>query len=176
LTETFDLGDSPKVDGAAVYVIKSGSHIAAIGSSGRLSGRLSDLANLNAHRASARILCLAYCTRKAPTVTILDRFSAGTRKKVYEDRERQRKSELGDPAKHIPGYDDCLGGKRLRDDLIKAVGNDSFEAGAIWTAFAIGEKLSLLFDERYRRAWEEIRFPPGPWIKRAEKLGWKLHI
>lgn len=176
LKETFDLGEPPDADGAAVYMIKSGSYISAIGSSGRLSGRLSDLANLNAHRASARILCLAYCTHEAPRVTILDRFPAGTGKKVYEDRETQRKDELGNPAKHIPGHDGCLRGKKLRDDLVKAAGKDSFEAGAIWTAFAIGEKLSLLFEERYRRAWEGIRFPSGPWVKRAEKLGWKLRF
>ena len=176
MEKPFELGNPPKVGGPAVYVIRSGSVISAVGKSRKVVGRLSQLASLGTHRASPRIICMAYCTRKRPMVTIVERFPEMTKEEVLKDREDWWKKEFGDPVEPQRGYEQCLHGDKLRDDLIEVVGRETSEADVITVMFRVGEMLCLLFKERYRKAWEGIRFPPGPWEARARDLGWNILV
>ncbi|MFQ5950860.1 MAG: hypothetical protein ACE5KH_02110, partial [Candidatus Geothermarchaeales archaeon] len=58
----------------------------------------------------------------------------------------------------------CKNGRSLRDDMAKAAGKKSWEAGYIEAVFEIGEKLRLLFDnEQFESIWKQVGKPPGPW-------------
>lgn len=141
-----------------VYVVASDDCISHIGTSGSLRARVGQLAGLGTHRGSAEVLCAAYCTSLAPMVwwRPLERGHSAA-------LERQLKSASGEPPIPREQFASCVNGLRLRDDLIAAAGESSWEAGFIEAVFAIGEKLRLLFQPRFHRAWRKIGVPPGPW-------------
>ena len=141
---------------AGVYVIASGRCVSHIGTSGKLRGRLGQLAGLGTHRGSAEVLCAAYCTGAAPQIWWLQSDAA-------RDLERRLKVESGEPPTPRTEFSGCVNGDKLRHDLIAAAGANSWEAGYLEAVFAIGEKLSLLFQPHFRRIWLEIGVPPGPW-------------
>src|SRR5438093_13782519 len=79
--------------------------------------------------------------------------------------ERQFKAASGEPPTPRERFGSCVNGLQLRDDLIAAAGDSSWEAGFIEAVFAIGEKLRLLFQPRLHCAWRKIGVPPGPWVE-----------
>jgi hypothetical protein len=147
----------PKSPG--VYIVQSGDCVSHIGSTGTLAARVYTLASLGTHRASAKVLCAAYCTGEAPLVWWQLSESAA----AAAAREKSLKMEFGEPP--LPGseYASCVSGARLLSAVLKAAGDESWHAGYAEATFRIGEKLSLLFTERFEPIWNEIGKPPGPW-------------
>lgn len=141
-----------------VYVVACGACVAHIGISGNLRSRVASLARLGTHRGSAEVICAAHCTRLPPRVWwyTTDRVSAGA-------LERTMKQRYGEPPWPREKFAACVNGVQLRDDLIAAAGENSWEAGYAEAVFAIGEKLRLLFDSRFNEVWNKVGVPPGPW-------------
>lgn len=149
-----------------VYVVASGDCVSHIGTSGSLRGRLGQLAGLGTHRGSAEVLCAAYCTKAPPLVWWQPLVKEDTRA-----LEQQLKLASGEPPTPREIFAPCVNGLQLRDDLIAAAGHDSWEAGYVEAVFAIGEKLRLLFAERFHPVWQEIGVPPGPWSELVPHTG-----
>lgn len=141
-----------------VYIVASGDCVSHIGTSRSLRGRVASLAALGTHRGSAEVLCAAYCAKAPPlvwwrTVDVVEMTVL----------ERQLKAAAGEPPTPRDRFASCVNGTQLRDDLIRAAGPESWEAGYVEAVFAIGEKLRLLFGPRFQPAWRKIGVPPGPW-------------
>lgn len=143
---------------SGVYVVASADCVAHIGTSGSLRGRVRTLANLGTHRGSAEVICAAHCTGEVPRVWWYETDPAAARL-----LERTLKGRYGEPPWPRGAYEGCVNGARLRDELVTAAGSGSWEAGYVEAVFAIGEKLSLLFQPRFGPIWERLGIPPGPW-------------
>jgi hypothetical protein len=61
--------------GPGLYVVTCGDCVAHLGTSSKLVTRVGQLARLGMHRASAEVLCAAFCTQETPVV----RWEAATR-------------------------------------------------------------------------------------------------
>ncbi|MFQ5951722.1 MAG: hypothetical protein ACE5KH_06535 [Candidatus Geothermarchaeales archaeon] len=146
-----------------LYLVTCGDCIAHIGTSKELRTRVRQLATLGTHRGSAEVLCAAFCTRQKPLVWWEPLQSATAARK--RERELKSKDRYGEPPFPQHKYErTCKDGRRLRDELVKAAGKDSWEAGYIEAVFEIGEKLRLLFDKgQFEGMWKRIGRPPGPW-------------
>lgn len=135
--------------GPGMYVITCGDCLAHVGTSGGLAGRVRQLARLGTHRGSAEVLCAAFCTAKAPVVWWEELPDAPTAR----SREREFKNHYGEPPAPRSRHAVCVNGDRLREELVRAAGSDSWEAGFIDAVFKIGEKLELLFTPRFDAIW-----------------------
>ena len=109
-----------------VYVVASGDCVSHIGTSGNLRSRVGTLAGLGTHRGSAEVLCAAYCAQLAPVVWWLPLERA--RMTAFE---RELKAAYGEPPTPRERFAVCVNGIQLRDDLIAAAGENSWEAGYI---------------------------------------------
>ena len=145
---------------AGLYVVASGDCVSHIGTSGNLRGRVRSLAALGTHRGSAEVLCAARCTKTAPAV-----WWYATEIATARVLERQLKLRYGEPPWPRERYAGCVNGQALRDDLVRAAGAESWEAGYVEAAFTIGEKLALLFRSRFAETWRRVGIPPGPWAE-----------
>lgn len=148
----------PYPKGSGVYVVTSGDCVSHIGQSSRLAGRIVDLAALRNHRASAKVVCAAYCSGEAPVVRWMETDSVAEAKRL----ETVLHSQLTPPQPR-PKYEGCINGRTLRERLIAAAGPGSWEAGYIEAVFDIGEQLHRLFEGRFARVWGEVGAVPGPW-------------
>jgi len=160
---TFQLGEAPRIDlSNSAYVVRSGDYISAIGKAKNGRDRLSSkMAKLGEHRASARVLCLAYCTGKWPIVTLETHRSL----EEAERREDELWRRYGDKLPYPRGrFDACDHGSILKEKLMKAAGVTP-ERGYIEAAFDIGEQLDRLTESRFAHAWKAVGIPPGPWQK-----------
>lgn len=149
-----------------VYVVASGECVSHIGTSGSLRGRVGQLAALGTHRGSAEVLCAAYCTKLPPQVwwKLLDKSQTAL-------LERQLKASSGEPPTPRERFSPCVNGSQLREDLVAAAGEESWEAGFVDAVFAIGEKLRLLFQPGFHRIWRKVGVPPGPWVEFVDGSG-----
>lgn len=141
-----------------IYVVASAGLVSAIGSTGATSGlrgRLTTLANLGTHRASRRVLCAAFCTQAAPMVWWrVTQTPSGD--------EEALKHSLGRPEIVASG---CHSAAPLRQALVRAAGEGTWEAGYIDAVLDIGEHLALLFAPRFTQIWKRVGVPPGPWVR-----------
>ncbi len=145
--------------GPGLYIVTCGDCLAHVGTSGGVAGRVRTLANLGTHRGSAEVLCAAFCTGTAPMVW-WEEVATVTQAR---ERERSFKSHYGEPPRPRPQYEACINGRQLLGAIIQAAGRDSWEAGFAEAAFLIGEKLNLLFGQRFHQIWRDVAVPPGPW-------------
>ena len=141
-----------------VYVVASGDCVSHIGTSRSLRSRIASLAALGTHRGSAEVLCVAHCTRLPPRV-----WWRSVDASQMTLLERQLKAAAGEPPTPRAQFSSCVNGAQLRNDLVRASGHESWEAGYVEAVFEIGEKLRLLFSPRFHAAWREVGVPPGPW-------------
>jgi hypothetical protein len=142
-----------------VYVVASGDCVSHIGTSGNLRSRVRSLAALGTHRGSAEVVCAAHCTQQAPLIWWYPTPSAPQARVL----EAALKGRYGEPPTPRDRYGACVNGAKLQTDLVGAAGRDSWEAGFIEAVFLIGEKLNLLFQERFDDIWTRVGAPPGPW-------------
>jgi hypothetical protein len=105
------------------------------------------------------VLCAAYCTQVEPLVWWYETENASAARVL----ESTLKGRYGEPPWPRELYAGCVNGTRLRDALITAVGEGSWQAGFAEAVFLIGEKLSLLFRSEFDAVWAEVGIPPGPW-------------
>jgi hypothetical protein len=73
------------------------------------------------------------------------------------------KQRYGEPPWPRNEFAACVNGSKLRDDIVSAAGEESWEAGYAEAVFAIGEKLHLLLAPRFAQVWSDVGVPPGPW-------------
>jgi hypothetical protein len=158
---TFRLGNQPGIDLTnSAYVVRSGRYISAIGKAedghDRLNGKM---AMLREHRASARVLCLAYCTKKWPAATV-ETYST---LKEAANREAELKVKYGRKLPYPRGrFDACHHRTVLKRKLMDAAGRTP-ERGYIEAIFDVGEQLYRLTDSRFMQMWRKVGIPPGPW-------------
>lgn len=146
-------------DRPGFYVVTCGDCLAHVGTSRRLARRVWQLASLGTHGGSDEVLCAAFCTKKAPVVwwgELPDDVAA-------RSREREFKAHYGEPPAPRSKYAPCRNGARIRDELVRAAGCRSWEAGFIEAVFEIRSTLRLLFDSRFESVWTRVGKPPGPW-------------
>lgn len=120
---------------------------------------LDRLARLGTHHGNAEVLCAAFCTSKPPVVWWEELPDVA----MARLREREFKDHYGEPPTPRTKYASCRNGKRLETELVRAAGQESWEAGFIEAAFEIGSRLSLLFNPRFDSLWKRVGKPPGPW-------------
>lgn len=146
-----------------LYLVTCGDCLAHVGTSKDLRRRVRDLATLGNHRGSAEVLCAAFCTQQEPLVW----WELHQNATIARQRESEFKDQrhYGEPPYPQLRYErSCKNGRRLKDYLVKAAGENSWEAGYIEAVFEIGEKLRLLFDKgEFESIWKRVGKPPGPW-------------
>lgn len=77
--------------------------------------------------------------------------------------EQAFKKHYGEPPIPEQKYRACKDGERLKEALVVAAGQSSWEAGYIEAVFAIGENFKLLLVPRFGHIWHSVGVPPGPW-------------
>ena len=89
------------------------------------------------------------------------------------EKEKDFKQHYGEPPQPRSQYEGCVNGGALLSRIIEVAGTESWEAGFAEAVFTIGEKLSLLFQPRFRAIWQRVGVPPGPWtvLPRAGGMG-----
>ncbi len=130
-----------------------------VGTSGELQSRIRSLAALGNHRGSAEVLCAAYCTGAQPMVQWRETESAADARVL----ERELKA-LGEPPQPRENFAGCVIGITLRNDLMSAAGQSTWEAGYREALFDVGEQLHRIFDRRLDDVWTATGRPPGPWV------------
>lgn len=142
-----------------VYVVAAGDCLAHVGTSGNLRSRVRSLAALGTHRGSAEVVCAAYCTGSSPHVWWIETADVVGARRL----EAELKRHYGEPPVPRAQYAACVNGRKIAQDFVAAAGAEAWEAGYAEALFAVGEKLSLLFQPRFARVWAEVGVPPGPW-------------
>jgi hypothetical protein len=166
LTLPREMQKPPAAGVAGVYLITAGRCLAHVGFSGELRGRIGNLTRLSYHGGSAEVLCAAYCTKVYPMVRW---YSTGDDKQAANTLEAEFKKHYGEPPWPCE-FQCCKNGERLREALVQAAGENSWEAGYIEAVFDIGDHLGRLFkDARFTGIWQQVGIPPGPWEKLASK-------
>ena len=154
LSKAMQLPRSP-----GLYLVTCGDCLAHIGTSKRIADRVRQLANLGTHRGSSEVLCAAFCTKQWPLVW----WEEHRTDQEARRREREFKGHYGEPPNPERFTTSCKDGRALREALLSHESNDSWNAGYVEAVFEIGEKLTLLFRERFDSMWMKTEKPPGPW-------------
>jgi hypothetical protein len=126
--------------------------------------RVRGLARLGVQHGSSEVLRAAFCTGQPPMVW----WAPCATVEHARQREAKFKDYYRDPPFKEPPfprakYASCVNGKRIRDELVKAAGEQSWAAGYVEAVFDIGERLCLLFDSRFDHLWSLVGKPRGPW-------------
>lgn len=155
------------------YVIKSKECISHIGTGKNLRSRIKTLISLRHHRGSAEVLCVAYCTKSPPVFS----YRVTENVDLAETYESRLKTKLGEPPCPREGNQNCVNGKKLREDLVSAVGPCSRDAGYIEAVFDIGEDLyRVVCNPKFDYLWQRLGGkPPGPWCVAREVTNPESH-
>jgi hypothetical protein len=143
---------------AGVYAVRSGHCVSHVGQSSDINTRVSQLMELRAHRASARVLCVAFCTGKPPQI-YYERITSSSKR---TNREKQLKQLLMKHGPLISKFSACSDGQVLRSALQKSASD--WERGYIDAVFDIKEFLRNLFRPCFEPLWRKVGKPPG-WEK-----------
>src|SRR5919202_341099 len=141
-----------------VYLVACGECLAHIGMSDRLVRRVRQLARLDRHYGGAEVMCAAFCTGEPPLVW-WERYPTHERAR---ERERELKHRCGEPPIPRPIFQACAHGARLRAELLRVAGEESWAAGYIEAVFTLSGSLRLLLTPRFAPLWAQIGLPPGP--------------